>query len=249
MGISATIITLDEEKNITACLESLDFADEIIVVDSGSTDRTREFCERFPAVRFFQRDWEGFGCQKNLAASLAAHDWIFNIDADERVTPELRAAIMAADRNAYSAFRVARENYFGQRWIRHCGWYPDYNTRFYDRQRGSFNERQVHEAVKSSGPVGTLSGNLRHFTYGNISDYLRRMDRYSTLAAEEIIRSGRRPTVFSLLLRPIFTFCKMYLLKKGFLEGFYGLLLSALYAIYTFSKYAKALEMMGGRRQ
>lgn len=243
MKISATIITLNEEKNIGDCLASLDFVDEIVVVDSGSSDRTGEICRSNPKVRFHHREWEGFGRQKNIAAGLAENDWILNIDADERVSPQLRAAILDAPFERFAGFRMARENYFGRRWIRHCGWYPDHNLRLYDRRRGSFGERAVHEAVSCDGPVGTLAGNLVHYTYSGVADYLRRMDRYSTLAAEEVAKSGRMPGAASVFFRPLFTFFKMFVLKKGFLEGYTGLMLSVLYAIYTFAKYAKAREM------
>lgn len=244
MKISATIIALNEEKNIGDCLASLDWADEIVVVDSGSSDRTEEICRAHPKVRFYHLEWEGFGRQKNITAGLAANDWVFNIDADERVSPRLRQAILEADLVRFAGFRVARENYFGTRRIRHCGWYPDYNLRLYDRRRGGFGERAVHEAVNCDGQVGTLSGNMVHYTYDGVSDYLRRMDRYSTLAAEEIVKAGRRPGIAGVVVRPLFTFFKMYILKKGFLEGYAGMVLSVLYSMYTFSKYAKAIELM-----
>ncbi|HXC92645.1 MAG TPA: glycosyltransferase family 2 protein [Geobacteraceae bacterium] len=243
MKISATVIVKNEEKNIFDCLNSLDFADEIIVVDSGSSDRTGEICSSHPKVRFYERAWEGFGRQKNIAAGLAANDWILNVDADERVTPELLLAIRAADFNGYAGFRVARRNFFGGRWIRYCGWYPDYNIRLYSRRLGSFKERAVHEAVECSGEVGKLQGDLLHYSYSSVSDYLQRMDRYSSLAAEEIVKSGRNPGYCHLLLRPAFTFFKMYLLKLGIFEGYLGFQLSILYSMYTFAKYAKAVEL------
>ena len=244
MKISATVIVKNEEKNISDCLNSLDFADEIIVVDSGSSDRTGAICRSHPKVRFYERAWEGFGRQKDIAADLAVNDWIFNIDADERVSPILKSSIMSAPFEKYDGFRVARENYFGSRWIRRCGWYPDYNLRLYDRNKCRYGERAVHEAVSCQGLVSTLSGNLLHFTYEGTGDYLRRMERYSTLAAEQMITDGRRPGFVSLLVRPIFTFFKMYVMKGGVLEGHDGFILSSLYACYTFCKYAKAIEMV-----
>jgi glycosyltransferase involved in cell wall biosynthesis len=243
MNISATIITLNEENNIGDCLASLDWAAEIVVVDSGSTDRTEEICRANPKVRFSHHPWTGFGRQKNVAAALALNDWIFNIDADERVTSELAVSILAADFAGFQGFRMARENYFGRKWIRHCGWYPDLNLRLYNRRECRFSERSVHETVECRGKVAVLKGNLRHFTYSGISDYLLRMDRYSTLAAAEVVKSGKKPGVMQLLVKPVFTFVKMYLLKRGFMDGYHGLLLSLLYAEYTFAKYAKALEL------
>lgn len=243
MKISVTIIVKNEENNLPDCLESLDFADEIVVVDSGSSDGTAEICRSHPKVRYHELPWEGFGRQKNRAADLARNEWVFNIDADERVSPELRASILAADPTRFTGFRVARENYFALRRIRYCGWYPDYNLRLYSRRLCRFSERLVHEAVTCSGGVGTLEGNLIHYTYAGISDYLQRMDKYSSLAAEEVIKAGKKPGVAALLLRPLFTFFKMFVLKQGFREGYHGLLLSLLYAVYTFLKYAKAREI------
>jgi (heptosyl)LPS beta-1,4-glucosyltransferase len=241
--ISATIITLNEETNISDCLQSLGFADEIVVVDSGSTDRTEEICRAHARVRFHRHGWLGFGSQKNYAAGLAVNDWVFNIDADERVSPLLQASIGRVADSGARSYRMARENYFGTRWIRRCGWYPDYNTRLYDRRECAFSERSVHESLLSRGEVGLLPGNLVHKTYAGIADYLQRMDRYSTLAAQELVKAGKRPGPVQLLFKPLFTFFKMYLLKLGFLEGYTGFLLSMLYSHYTFYKYGKAIEI------
>lgn len=242
MKLSATVIVKNEENSIAGCLESLDFADEIVVVDSGSSDRTGEICQSYPKVRYYERSWEGFGRQKNLAADLAVNDWILNVDADERVTPELRYAINGAELGGHAGFRVARRNFFAGQWVRYCGWYPDYNLRLYDRRNGRFSERAVHESVECNGVIGMLPGDLLHYTYDGVGDYLRRMDRYSSLAAIEIARKGKVPGLPALLGRPLFTFFKMYIMKRGFLEGYLGFQLSILYAFYTFAKYAKARE-------
>jgi len=244
MKISATVITRNEEKNIADCLASLAFADEIVVVDSGSSDRTGEICRSDPKVRFFQREWPGYGRQKNIAAELARNDWVLNVDADERVSSQLRRSLEQAGQGSFSAARMARENYFGKRWIRHCGWYPDYTTRLYDRRACRFSERLVHESLEHDGTVATLEGNLLHFTYAGIGDYLRRMDRYSSLAAREKVREGYQPRPLDLVVSPLTTFMRMFLLRKGFLEGEAGLMLSTLYAFYTFCKYAKAREIL-----
>lgn len=243
--ISATIITLNEERNIGDCLASLDFADEIVVVDSGSSDRTEEICRAFPKVRFIPHTWEGYGRQKNVAADHAVNDWVLNIDADERITPELRGSINRAAAGEATAFRMARENYFGGRWIRYCGWYPNYSTRLYHRKKCSFHEKAVHESLKFEGNVSTLTGNLKHFTYTGITDYLTRMNKYSSLAAEEVLKTGKTAGLGALVLKPLFTFFKMYIVKRGFLEGVAGFQLSVLYAAYTFAKYAKARELTG----
>ena len=241
--VSVTIITMNEEANIQACLESVSWADEILVSDSGSSDRTIEICREYNA-KIFNDKWLGFGKQKNLIASRAKNNLVLNIDADERVTPDLRKEIETVlNQDDCDGYNIPRKNFFGNRWVRYCGWYPDYNLRLYRKDKGSFNERDVHEAVKIDGKVGYLNAPLVHYTYRDISDYLKRMDRYSTLAAEEMLKNGRKVSYLSILSRPIATFLKMFFLQKGFLEGYRGLILSGLYASYTFSKYAKLWEM------
>ncbi|MBI5874720.1 MAG: glycosyltransferase family 2 protein [Deltaproteobacteria bacterium] len=241
--ISVTIITLNEEANIRACLESVQWADEILVSDSGSSDKTVQICKDYGA-KVFVDQWQGFGKQKNLIAGRAKNNWIFNIDADERVTPELRKEIEAVLNNGgCDGYFIPRKNFFGDRWIRYCGWYPDYNLRLYKKDKGRFNERDVHEAVGIEGKTGYLKNPLEHYTYRDVSDYLKRMDRYSTLAAEGMLKNGKSAGLVDLTLRPCFTFFKMFLLQKGFLEGYSGVMLSGLYAAYTFSKYAKLMEM------
>ena len=241
--VSVTIITMNEEANIQACLESVSWADEVLVSDSGSIDRTVEICREYNA-KIFNDKWLGFGKQKNLIASRAKNNLVLNIDADERVTPDLRKEIETVlNQDDCDGYNIPRKNFFGNRWVRYCGWYPDYNLRLYRKDKGSFNERDVHEAVKIDGKVGYLNAPLVHYTYRDISDYLKRMDRYSTLAAEEMLKNGRKVSYLSILSRPIATFLKMFFLQKGFLEGYRGLILSGLYASYTFSKYAKLWEM------
>ncbi len=241
--ISVTIIVLNEEKNIRDCLESVKWADEIIVSDSGSTDRTVEICKEYGA-KVKVEQWLGFGRQKNLCGDRAKNRWILNIDADERVTPglaeEIRAALAGSPKAGYY---IPRKNYFGDRWIRHCGWYPDYNLRLYRKDAGRFLDRYVHESVAVNGPTGRLKNPLIHRTYDDVSDYLARMQRYSTLAAQEMLNQGRNAGITDILLRPPFTFFKMYVLQRGFLEGGTGVILSTLYAAYTLAKYAKLWEM------
>lgn len=241
--ISVTIIALNEEADIKACLESVSWADDIIVSDTGSTDSTVEIC-RGRGARVFSDEWLGFGKQKNLCAGRARHDWILNVDADETVTPELKQEILSAVRQGgKSGYYIPRKNFFGQRWIRRCGWYPDYTLRLYRKDQGSFNERAVHESVTLKGKAGYLKNPLIHRTYEDIADYLHRMQRYSTLAAGVMLREGRNPGPLDLMLRPFFTFLKMFILKLGFLEGALGIVISMLYAGYTFSKYAKLWEL------
>jgi glycosyltransferase involved in cell wall biosynthesis len=242
--ISVAIITLDEERRIRPCLESVTWADEIVICDSGSTDKTLEISREYTDWVYVD-EWRGYGAQKNLAVERASSPWILSLDADERVTPELRKAIeeVLEHEMALDGYYIPRKNYFLGRWVRRCGWYPDYVLRLFRRGRGRFTDRAVHEAVRLEGGVGYLKASLDHYTYSSISDYLVRMDRYSTLGAEELRREGNRASLRDLLLRPPFTFVRMYLFQAGFLEGWRGFLLASLYAYYTFIKYAKLWEM------
>jgi glycosyltransferase involved in cell wall biosynthesis len=242
--LSVTIITLNEERNIRPCLESVRWADEIVVCDSGSQDKTLEICREF-TDRICVDAWRGFGAHKNLCLDRASHPWILSLDADERVTAGLRRAIegiLAGDAVA-DGYYLPRQNYFLGRWMRSSGWYPDHVLRLFKKARGRFRERAVHESVELDGRVEYLQEPLEHRTYTTIHDYLERMDRYSGLAAEELKRAGRRAGLSDLLLRPPFTFLRMYLLRGGFREGWHGLVLAGLYACYTFAKYAKLWDM------
>ncbi len=244
--ITATIITLNEEANIGDCLESLKWVDEIIVSDSNSSDRTVEICKAHGAVVYID-EWLGFGAQKNLCQSRARNEWIFNIDADERAAPGLGEEIQKALQGGEAlGYYVPRKNYFGDKWVQHCGWYPDLNLRLYRKDAGRFSERAVHEAVVVDGPTGRLSTPLIHRTYSGVDDYLTRMERYSSLAALEMIKEGRTPRAGDMILRPAFTFIKMFVLRGGFLEGVTGLKLSALYAFYTYKKYTKLRQKTRG---
>ncbi len=247
-GVSAILITKDEEKNVGDCLASLVFADEIVVVDSGSTDGTEAVCRRDPRVRWFPEEWKGFGPQKNSALDKAVGPWVFSIDADERVSEGLAREVAGLDLSSvpFDGYRVPRRSYFGDTWVRHGGWYPDYTIRLWRKDRGRFNDRQVHEVVRLSGPVGTLSGDLIHYTYRDTEDFLERMDRYAALGAEELRKAGVRGTFPDLWLRPPFTFLKMYVLRRGFLDGVLGFRLALLYSRYTFAKYSKLRERDAG---
>ena len=247
-GVSAILITKNEERNVADCLASLVFAEEIVVVDSGSTDRTEAICRRDPRVRWFPEEWKGFGPQKNSALAKALGPWIFSIDADERVSDELAREIAGLDLSSVpvDGYRVPRRSYFGDAWVRHGGWYPDYTIRLWRKDRGRFNDRQVHEVVRLSGRVGTLAGDLIHYTYRDTADFLERMDRYAALGAEELRKEGARGTLLDLWFRPPFTFLKMYLLRRGFLDGALGFRLAMLYSRYTFAKYSKLREKDAG---
>ena len=242
--LSVTIITYNEEKNIRECLDSVRWVDEIVVLDSYSTDRTEKICREY-TDKVFQNEWLGYGRQKNMCAERAENDWIFNLDADEVVTPELKAELMEllSSTPSLSVYHVPRKNYFGKRWIRYCGWYPDYIVRLYNKKRTRFHHSDVHESVRVDARPGILRGAIKHYTYDNLSDYISRQNRYSSLAAEGMAREGREAHWYDLSLRPIFAFIKAYLLKLGFLEGALGFILSIGHSFYTFLKYVKLWEI------
>ncbi len=243
-SISVTIITRDEEENIESCLESVKWADELIVVDSMSTDRTADICRRYTDKVFIQ-EWKGYSAQKNTAIEKATLEWIFSIDADERVSVGLRDEIREVinNPNALDGYLMPRRAYFAGRWIRHGGWYPDYQLRLFRKGKGKFVERGVHERAEVKGNIGRLKGHIEHYTYKDISEFISRMDRYSTLAAMEYKSQGKRGSLLRIIFAPAATFIRMYILKLGFMDGYHGFLLAVLYSYYTFTKYAKLKEL------
>jgi glycosyltransferase involved in cell wall biosynthesis len=245
MRLSVTVIALNEEENIVPCLESVRFADEIIVVDSGSTDRTLELARNFTG-RIFTIDWQGFAGTKNFALEQATGDWVFSLDADERVPEGLREEILKVvkDDGPLDGYRIPRKNYVGGRWIRRLGWYPDYTLRLFRRGRGRFKDREVHEEVEVEGKVGLLQTPLEHYSYRSLEEYASRQDRYARLAAEEMRKAGRRPVPGELLWRPALTFLNLFFLKLGFLEGALGLKLALQSSRYNFLKYHYLWELV-----
>ena len=244
MKITATIITLDEERNIARAIESLRCADEILIVDSGSVDRTVELATNLGA-RVIEANWRGYSAQKNWAAEQASHDWILSLDADEALSEALEAEIWnlkktgpAAD--AYTMPRMAR--YLG-RWILHSGWYPDRKVRLYRRDRASFVGDFVHESVRVRGSVGALENNLLHYTCDSLAEHVKTVDRYTTLAAQELAARRVKVPLTRLLADPAWTFVKTYFLQRGFLDGPEGLTIAHMAAFYTFLKYSKARNM------
>ncbi len=241
MKISATIVALNEERNIARAIESLRCADEILVVDSGSTDGTREIAARLGA-RVLTEAWRGYAGQKNFAAEQAANDWILSIDADESLTEELEAEILQLQRStpAADAYDFPRMAQYLGRWILHSGWYPDRKIRLYHRGHARWVGEFVHESVRCEGQVAHLNGNLLHFTCSSLSEHTRTLDRYTTLAAREIVARGRAVPITKLLVDPAWTFFRMYFLQRGFLDGPQGIAIAWMAALYTFLKYAKA---------
>ena len=242
--ISATIIALNEQRNIERAIRSAGFCDETIVVDSGSTDGTVGIAESLGA-RVVTNEWPGYAGQKNFAAEAARNEWILSLDADEAVSPELASEIVrlkesGPDCAGYDFPRLAR--YCG-RWIRHSGWYPDRKVRLYRRDLATWRGRHVHESVDVAGPVGHLEGNLLHYTCDTLEHHKRNVDRYTDLAAREISESGKSAPAWRLVLGPGYSFVKSYLFQLGFLDGIQGLTIARMAAWYVFLKYTKARRL------
>lgn len=241
--LSVTLVTLNEEERLRRCLESVAWAQDIVVVDAESQDKTVQIAREF-TDRVLVRPWPGFAAQKNFALEQARGDWVLALDADEEVSDELRAeiAVTIDTADACDGYALPRRNLFLGQWIRHGGLYPDWQLRLFRRGRGRFVHRDVHESVHLEGRVGRLAGHLVHRSYTGVADFFERAHRYSTLAADEQVRAGGRARARELVLRPAGRFVSMYLLQRGFLDGRKGLLLATLYAYYVFMRTAKAWE-------
>lgn len=242
--LSALIITLNEEKNIKECLDHLDWVDEIIVVDAESQDKTKEICSNYQ-VKWFQRRWPGFGPQKNFGIEQAKGEWVLIVDADERVTPELKNEILSVVQSMtpYSGFEIPRRNFFYGKWIQYGGAYPDYQLRLFKRDAGHYDQTPVHEQFILNGNAGYLSSPLDHYTEREISDHFKKFDQYTSLAAQHELERNRSPHWSQCLINPVLTFFKIYIMKRGFLNGVHGLIYSSFVAMYTFVKYAKLWEL------
>ena len=242
--LSVTIITKNEATDIAAALESVSWADERIVVDSGSTDDTVGIATPL-ANRVVVHEWPGYVAQKNYAASLASHDWILSLDADERVTPPLAAEIqqVLTQEPSPRGFRIPRVTWHLGRWIRTTDWYPDHQLRLYDRRSGRWVGRHVHEGVHIVGPVDQLRGELQHFAYRDVAEHMDTIERYATLAAQQMHEDGRRSTTARIAIHPPLAFFRNYVLKGGFLDGAPGLIVSRMNAYYVFLKFAKLWEL------
>jgi len=242
--LSVTVITKDEAAHVEDALQSVAWADEIIVVDSESTDDTVGIARKY-TDRVIVRAWPGYVAQKNYAASISTHDWILSIDADERVTTELADEIktILETAPASTGYRIPRVTWHLGRWIRTTDWYPDYQLRLYDRRAGEWTGRHVHESVKIQGRVGQLRGELHHFAYRDIADHLDTIDRYTTHAARQMFESGRRAGFLQLAGHPPMAFLRNYILRGGIRDGGVGFVISAMNSYYVFLKFAKLWEL------
>ncbi len=243
-SLSVVIITCNEEANIGRCLKSVAWADEIIVVDSGSTDDTREIAGEMGAA-VYDLEFEGYGPAKAYGVTKATSRWVLSVDADEAVSPELAAEIREVlDRDtAEIGFDMPRRTNFLGRWIYHCGWYPDRILRLFRRDRGGFNDARVHESISVEGAVGHLKGELLHYSYPTLEHYLRKSNRYTTLGARQAFKRGRRTSWIDLVFRPPVSFISHFISRQGFRDGMEGLLISVLSAVAVLVKYAKLRDL------
>ena len=246
MSLSAVVIASNEEFAIGACLDSLAWCREILVVDSGSTDRTRAIAvER--GARVVDHEWEGYGRQKNFAVRQATNDWVLCVDADEIVSPELRASIeKTLTAPAFRAYEMARCNRFMGRWLRHGEGYPDWILRLFDRRVANWSEDPVHEKVLTEVEVGRLDGDLLHESAQTLHSYLEKQNRYTSLQAEVLCRNGIRPSRFKLVFSPLVRFLKFYFLRRGFLDGVPGLVHILIGCNNTLMKNAKLIALSNG---
>jgi glycosyltransferase involved in cell wall biosynthesis len=242
--VSVTVIAKNEADDLADALRSVAWADEIVVVDSESTDGTAAIARQF-TDRVIVRPWPGYIDQKNFAASAASHDWIFSLDADERATralgDEIRAVLTSDP--AHAAFRIPRVTWHLGRWIRTTDWYPDYQVRLYDRRAARWTGRYVHEHVDVRGRTGRLNADLQHFPYRDVAEHLETIDTYTTYAARQMYESGRRASLLDQVAHPPLAFLRNYLLRRGILDGIPGFIISAMNAYYVFLKFAKLWEL------
>jgi glycosyltransferase involved in cell wall biosynthesis len=243
MALSVIIITLNEAADIRACLESVAWADEMIVVDAGSSDDTVAICRELGAQVHAAPDWPGFGPQKNRALDRATGDWVLSLDADERVTPELRREIEALLRSSpdAAAYDIPRLSSYCGRFMRHSGWYPDYVTRLFRRGSARFSDDVVHERLVVQGTVRKLGGELLHYAFDGMEEVLRKVDQYSSAGAQRMHAKGRRATLAGAVVRGLWSFVRTYFLRLGFLDGREGFMLAVSNAEGTYYRYVKLI--------
>ena len=240
--ISVIVITKDEEKNIVECLKSVEWAGEIIVVDSESTDRTVELAKKY-TDKVFIRKWEGYVPQKKYAMSLTKYDWILSLDADERITPELKEEILNLSPDGFSGFKIRRKNFLMNKEITSCGWEKDYQLRLMKKDKTSFSDRLVHEKFIVDGEVETVKNPMLHYTFSSFTDYLNKINYYTSLKAQELFNKKKKIGGWTIFSHTISAFFAFFILRKGFKDGVYGLIISLLHAVSTMMNYVKLWEL------
>ena len=249
MDISAIVLTRDEERNIARCLSSLDFCREIIVIDSGSTDRTMDIARNFTS-KVFEHKFEGYGRQRNWGIQQCSCDWILVLDADEQVSPELKNEIINLQpAEIVKGYYINRITQYMGRWIKHSGWYPQYVLRLFDRRCAAYNQAAVHESVEIDALTAKLQSPIQHYSYRDLSHHLRKIDDYTNKRAAERYAEGRRFNLAKAILAPPGEFLKKYLLKRGILDGIPGLIVAVTSAYYVFLKQAKLYEYQKAREE
>jgi glycosyltransferase involved in cell wall biosynthesis len=240
--LSVAIITLNEERNLAECLASVAFADEIVVVDGGSRDRTCEIARAAGARVIEAPDWLGFGLQKNRAIDACSGDWVLSIDADERVPQNLRDEIQTALRDpVFDVYEMPRSSYYCGRFMRHSGWWPDYVRRLFRRGTARFSSAPVHESLQTDGKIGRLRSALEHWSFRTMEQVLHKVNQYSSLSAPMVLQRGRRPTVKMAVLHGVAAFFRTYFVKRGFLDGSHGFMLAVSNAEGSYYRYIKAM--------
>jgi glycosyltransferase involved in cell wall biosynthesis len=243
--ISACVITYNEEQNIAACLESIAWVDEIIVVDSMSNDRTIDQCRKY-TDKVYQQEWQGHVKQKNYALQLARHEWVLSLDADERVSAELRKEIeecLSQELQPADGFFFPRHSYYLGRWINHGGWYPDYKLRLFKKSKGRWGGKDPHDRVVLDGVSAYLKSDLVHYVYRDLSHQLQTVDSFSSITASGLADEGERFSLFRLIFRPALKFVGTYVVKRGFRDGLPGFIISVASSFYVFLRYAKLWEL------
>jgi len=246
--LSVIIITKNESLNIEACLASVSFADEIIIVDAGSHDDTVAICHRFTDQIFVTDDWLGFGLQKNRALAKATQDWVLSIDADERVSSALQTEIKQAMKSQiYNAFRISRQSYYCGRWLKHGGWFPDYVIRLFRRDAAQFSPDEIHERVvlqdEKNHKIGTLTHPLQHHSFRSLEEVLEKVNRYSTANASKYYKQGKRASLKKAIFHGLWAFVRTYFFQAGFLDGREGFMLAVSNAEGTYYRYLKLIYL------
>jgi (heptosyl)LPS beta-1,4-glucosyltransferase len=251
--ISSIVIAKNEENNIARCIESqLGLIDEIVViVDESSTDSTADIAAGYPCARVYITEWKGFSETKKYAVSLTQNDWILWIDADEEITLRLKEEISVLKKTGFAdnAYKVARRAFFLGKWMKHSGWYPSRVTRLFNRKSAVFNSTNVHEQLVVNGTIGELKNDLNHYTDANIKHYLDKFNSYTSLAAEDLYNKNKKFRLTDIIIRPFFLFLKMYIIRRGFLDGREGFILAVFSSLYVFTKYTKLWEIENQRNK